>query len=85
MYLPKPLYEAKPYLYLLTGIFVALTWGFNPFSVIGSAALVVGGLFIIYLRYIYRKKARAAAEVASAHATIETVDASAKAAGEQTS
>ena len=66
MYLPKPLYEAKPYLYLLTGILVAVTWGFSPFSVISSAALIIGGLFIIYLRFVYRRKAQAAAEAAPA-------------------
>jgi cbb3-type cytochrome oxidase subunit 3 len=70
MYLPKPLYEAKPYLYLITGILVAITWGFSPFSVISSAALIIGGLFIIYLRYVYRKKARlAAAEEANTPST----------------
>jgi hypothetical protein len=68
MYLPKPLYEAKPYLYLLTGILVAITWGFSPFSMISSAALIIGGLFIIYLRIMYRKKAHAAAENAESEA-----------------
>ena len=67
MYLPKPLYEVKPYLYLLTGILVAITWGLKPFSVISSAALIFGGLQIIYLRFIYRKKVRADAEAASAN------------------
>lgn len=62
MYLPKPLYEAKPYLYLITGILVALTWGFDPFSVISSAALIIGGLFIIYLRFTHRRHARLAQE-----------------------
>ena len=72
MHLPKPLYEAKPYLYLVTGILVAITWGFSPFSAIGSVALIIGGLYIIYLRYIYRKKARAQAGAASAKASTET-------------
>lgn len=76
MYLPKPLYEAKPYLYLLTGILVAVTWGFSPFSVISSAALIIGGLFIIYLRMVYRKKAQAA----SASTEAGSADASEKAA-----
>lgn len=80
MYLPKPLYEAKPYLYLLTGILVAVTWGFSPFSVISSAALIIGGLFIIYLRIVYRKKAQAAAEAASASTEAGSADASEKAA-----
>jgi len=61
MYLPKPLFEAKPYLYLITGILVATTWGFSPFSVISSAALIIGGLFIIYLRFTHRRHARLAA------------------------
>ena len=64
MYLPKPLYEAKPYLYVLTGVLVAITWGFSPFSVISSAALIIGGFFIIYLRFIYRRKARLEAAAA---------------------
>jgi hypothetical protein len=72
MHLPKPLYEAKPYLYLLTGILVAITWGFSPFSAIGSAALIIGGLYIIYLRYVYRKKARVQAGTASANAATES-------------
>ncbi|UCC56803.1 MAG: hypothetical protein JSU75_03355 [Gammaproteobacteria bacterium] len=83
MHLPKPLYEAKPYLYLLTGILVAVTWGFSPFSVIGSAALIIGSLYIIYLRYMYRKKARAEAEASSTNATTETNDISEKAPEDQ--
>jgi hypothetical protein len=85
MHLPKPLYEAKPYLYLLTGILVAITWGFSPFSVIGSASFIIGGLFIIYLRFIYRKNARAQAEAAGANTTTATADASGKAPEDQSS
>lgn len=85
MHLPKPLYEAKPYLYLLTGILVAITWGFSPFSVIGSASFIIGGLFIIYLRFVYRKEARAKAGAASATAATETADASEKAPEHQSS
>jgi len=66
MYLPKPLYEAKPYLYLLTGVLVAITWGFSPFSVISSAALIIGGAFILYLRFVYRRKAQTAQESSAA-------------------
>jgi hypothetical protein len=69
MYLPKPLYEAKPYLYLLTGVLVAVTWGFSPFSVISSAALIIGGAFIIYLRFVYRRKARLAQQASAASET----------------
>jgi cbb3-type cytochrome oxidase subunit 3 len=71
MYLPKPLYEAKPYLYVLTGVLVAVTWGFSPFSVISSAALIIGGAFILYLRFVYRRKARAAQESSAATETPE--------------
>jgi len=85
MYLPKPLYEAKPYLYLLTGILVAIAWGLNPYSVVGSAAFIIGGLFIIYLRFVFRRKARATAAIANANAATGTADVSEKVPEDQTS
>ena len=56
MWLPKPLYEVYPYLYVLTGMLVATIWRFSPFTLVSGFALLLGGLSILFLRFMYRRQ-----------------------------
>ncbi len=56
MWLPKPLYEVYPYLYVLTGLLVATIWSFSPFTLVSGFALLLGGQYILFLRFMYRRQ-----------------------------
>ncbi|MFT5111268.1 MAG: hypothetical protein ACI8P9_000580 [Parasphingorhabdus sp.] len=58
MWLPKPLYEIYPYLYVLTGVLVGFIWRYSPFTRIGAIALVLGAGYIIFLRFMHRRDMR---------------------------
>ncbi len=60
MYLPKPVYEALPYILLLAGLFVALVgylsstgWVQSSFLIVASV-LAVAGLVLLLKRRDYR-------------------------------
>ncbi len=65
MWLPKPLYEVYPYLYVLTGMLVATIWSFSPFTLVSGFALLLGGLYILFLRFMYRRQKSARALIGS--------------------
>ena len=58
MWLPKPLYEIYPYLYILTGLLIGFIWRYSPFTKLSALALVVGASYIVYLRFMHRRDAR---------------------------
>jgi len=73
MWLPKPVYESLPFLYLLVGLLVGVTFGLSPFSVISMASLFIGAGLIIYMRFTYRRALRRAKQEAASNAAASEV------------
>lgn len=55
MELPKPLYEALPYLYVGFGL-VALVMIESGVKFIPGALLIISGLIVFHLRFSYRQE-----------------------------
>ena len=55
MYLPKPVYEAVPYLHLFVGTNAAL--GTTPvYGQLSGIILMVLSIYVLYMRLEYRRK-----------------------------